>query len=100
MSEIGSLAYLAFAAGLLSVLSPCVLPLMPAYLSLISGITVEEMQEGHRDTVLRRRVMRACAGFVAGFSLVFVLLGVGLAVGSHAPFSEVGSAYLAQYQGE
>jgi cytochrome c-type biogenesis protein len=77
MSEIGSLAYLAFAAGLLSVLSPCVLPLMPAYLSLISGITVEEMQEGHRDTALRRRVMRACAGFVAGFSLVFVLLGVG-----------------------
>ena len=46
MDEIGSQAYLAFAAGLLSVLSPCVLPLLPAYLSLISGITVEEMQEG------------------------------------------------------
>ena len=77
MSELGSLSYLAFAAGLLSVLSPCVLPLMPAYLSLISGITVEEMQEGHRDAVLRRRVMLACTGFVAGFSAVFVLLGVG-----------------------
>ncbi len=37
---------LAFAAGLLSVLSPCVLPLLPAYLSLISGVSVEEMQEG------------------------------------------------------
>jgi len=77
MGELGSLSYLAFAAGLLSVLSPCVLPLMPAYLSLISGITVEEMQEGHRDALLRRRVMRACTGFVAGFSVVFVLLGVG-----------------------
>lgn len=45
MSEASPDFYLAFAAGLLSVLSPCVLPLLPAYLSLISGISVEEMQE-------------------------------------------------------
>ncbi len=77
MSELGSHAYLAFAAGLLSVLSPCVLPLMPAYLSLISGISVEEMQEGARDGILRRRVMLACLAFVSGFSVVFVALGVG-----------------------
>jgi len=77
MLELGSHAYLAFAAGLLSVLSPCVLPLMPAYLSLISGITVEEMRESHGESHLRRRVMRACVGFVSGFSLVFILLGVG-----------------------
>ena len=77
MSELGSHAYLAFAAGLLSVLSPCVLPLMPAYLSLISGISVEEMHDGARDAVLRRRVMLACLSFVSGFSVVFVLLGVG-----------------------
>jgi cytochrome c-type biogenesis protein len=76
MSELGSHAYLAFAAGLLSVLSPCVLPLMPAYLSLISGITVEQMREGTHDAVLRRRVMLSCVGFVAGFSLVFIVLGV------------------------
>ena len=63
---------LAFAAGLLSVLSPCVLPLMPAYLSLVSGLSVDELREGESDAVLRRRVMRACLGFVAGFSLVFV----------------------------
>jgi cytochrome c-type biogenesis protein len=67
---------LAFAAGLLSVLSPCVLPLLPAYLSLISGISVEEMQEGSTVGV-RARVMRACFGFVVGFSAVFVLMGVG-----------------------
>jgi cytochrome c-type biogenesis protein len=46
MTDLGSHIYLAFVAGLISVLSPCVLPLMPAYLSLISGISVEEMQEG------------------------------------------------------
>jgi cytochrome c-type biogenesis protein len=77
MADLSSHAYLAFAAGLLSVLSPCVLPLLPAYLSLISGISVEEMQAGTRDTLQRSRVMRACLGFVAGFSAVFILMGVG-----------------------
>ncbi len=70
-------AWLAFAAGLLSVLSPCVLPLLPAYLSLLSGISVEQLERGTADLVLRGRVMRACAGFVLGFSLVFILMGVG-----------------------
>jgi cytochrome c-type biogenesis protein len=76
----------AFAAGLLSVLSPCVMPLMPAYLSLISGISVEELREGEsgegaaRPEGLRRRVLLGCAGFVAGFSSVFVLLGASATV--------------------
>lgn len=74
---------LAFAAGLLSVLSPCVLPLLPAYLSLISGISVEEMQEGAGVADVRGRVMRACIGFVTGFSAVFVLLGVGAVAAGH-----------------
>ena len=71
----------AFAAGLLSVLSPCVMPLMPAYLSLISGISVDELQAGGDEggaqppAGLRRRVLLGCAGFIAGFSSVFVLLG-------------------------
>lgn len=79
----------AFGAGLVSVLSPCVMPLMPAYLSLISGLSVEEMRGGaveggegedpaeerRQRAALRRRVLVGCAGFVAGFSLVFVLLG-------------------------
>jgi len=77
MIDIGSHTYLAFAAGVLSVLSPCVLPLMPAYLSLISGISVEEMRESSDDSLMRRRVMLACFGFVTGFTLIFVLLGVG-----------------------
>jgi len=77
MTDLGSHSFLAFAAGLLSVLSPCVLPLMPAYLSLISGISVEEIREGSEDSLMRRRVLRACFGFIIGFSAVFVLLGVG-----------------------
>ncbi len=77
MSEGLSIASLgaAFGAGLISVLSPCVMPLMPAYLSLISGISVEELREGEGQPDLRRRVMLGCAGFVGGFSTVFVLLG-------------------------
>lgn len=79
MAEFSSVASIGtvFAAGLLSVFSPCVMPLMPAYLSLISGVSVEEMQEAveHGEPQLRRRVLLACLGFVAGFSTVFVLLG-------------------------
>jgi cytochrome c-type biogenesis protein len=65
----------AFAAGLISFLSPCVMPLMPAYLSLISGITVEEMREEGGGGKTRRRVLLGCGGFVAGFSTIFILLG-------------------------
>jgi cytochrome c-type biogenesis protein len=83
MTEFGSHTYLAFAAGLLSVLSPCVLPLMPAYLSLISGISVEEMRHGSNDRLMRRRVMLACFGFVCGFTTIFVLLGVGAVAAGH-----------------
>ncbi len=77
MPEFGSHIYLAFAAGLISVLSPCVLPLMPAYLSLISGISIEEMRQGASTTQVRRQVIRACLGFVVGFSAVFILMGAG-----------------------
>ena len=77
MTDLGSLTLLAFAAGLLSVLSPCVLPLLPAYLSLISGITVEELRERDEVASVRRRVMAGCVGFVTGFSLVFVVMGLG-----------------------
>ena len=83
MNELVSHAPLAFAAGLLSVFSPCVMPLMPAYLSLVSGLSVEEMQDGVHDRQLRSRVMRACLGFTAGFSVVFVLMGIGAVAIGH-----------------
>jgi cytochrome c-type biogenesis protein len=77
MTDLASQAPLAFLAGLISVFSPCVMPLMPAYLSLVSGVSVEEMEEGAHDAAVRARVMRACLGFVVGFSSIFILLGVG-----------------------
>jgi cytochrome c-type biogenesis protein len=60
---------LAFLAGLLSFISPCVLPLLPVYLSFISGVGVEQLA-GHR-----RRLLWTSILFVAGFTLVFVLMG-------------------------
>jgi cytochrome c-type biogenesis protein len=65
----------AFGAGLVSVLSPCVVPLLPAYLSLVSGVSVEELRRADDPAALRARIRRGSAGFVAGFSAVFVLLG-------------------------
>jgi cytochrome c-type biogenesis protein len=74
MTDVGYLA--ALLAGLLSFLSPCVLPLVPPYLCYLAGTTVEEMREESGATVAARRdVMIAAAAFVAGFSTVFVLMG-------------------------
>jgi cytochrome c-type biogenesis protein len=61
----------AFSAGVLSFLSPCVLPLVPSYLSFVTGMTLEDLQEG----VDRRTTMIHSLLFVAGFSAVFILLG-------------------------
>ena len=83
MSEFVSNIPLAFGAGLISVFSPCVMPLMPAYLSLISGVSVEEMEKGVGDSDLRRRVIRSCLGFIAGFSTVFILMGIGAVTVGH-----------------
>jgi cytochrome c-type biogenesis protein len=68
---VGVSVAVAFAAGLLSFLSPCVLPLIPSYVGYLTGMTVEEV-ERRRGTALLHAVW-----FVAGFSLVFVLLGAG-----------------------
>jgi cytochrome c-type biogenesis protein len=62
-----------FVAGLISFLSPCVLPLVPGYVSLISGVGVEQLKTSQGQ--LRRRVMLNSIGFILGFSVVFVTLG-------------------------
>jgi len=63
----------AFVAGLISFLSPCVLPLVPGYVSLISGAGVEELKV--QDNRLLRRVMLQSIMFILGFSVVFITLG-------------------------
>lgn len=62
---------IALSAGVLSFLSPCVLPLVPSYLSFVTGMTLEDLQGG----VERRQVMIHAALFVTGFTAIFMLLG-------------------------
>lgn len=66
---------IAFLAGLLSVVTPCVLPLVPGYLAAVSAVGVDEI--GQRGNA--RRVVRGSVPFIAGFTVVFVLLGAGAA---------------------
>ena len=65
----------AFAAGVASFASPCVLPLVPGYLSFLAGISYDEVARSVPDRAVSRRVLGAAAAFVAGFVLVFVALG-------------------------
>jgi cytochrome c-type biogenesis protein len=89
----------AFGAGILSFISPCVLPLIPGYLSYISGLSLDEMRGGSATAQtagvavaapphLRRRVLLSSAFFILGFSLVFIALG--------ASASAIGSFVMAQ----
>lgn len=64
---------ISFAAGLLSFLSPCIVPLIPSYVSFIGGVTVAELREGE---VRRVSVVIRTLFFVLGFTIVFVVLGV------------------------
>jgi len=65
---------IAFVAGIVSFLSPCVLPLVPGYVSMLSGASVEELKAGS-DASLVSRILRNSLAFILGFSLVFVALG-------------------------
>jgi cytochrome c-type biogenesis protein len=62
----------AFVAGLISFLSPCVLPLVPGYVSMLSGIRVEQLRRGEKS---RRSLLLSSFAFVMGFSVVFVAFG-------------------------
>ena len=68
-----------FGAGLLSFLSPCVLPLVPPYLAFIAGASLDELA-GSGYEAARRRVFLAALAFVAGFSSVFVAMGASASV--------------------
>ena len=63
----------AFAAGLLSFLSPCILPLIPAYFSFITGLSLDELTAGRQET--RKKVILSTLAYVAGFSFVFIMFG-------------------------
>jgi cytochrome c-type biogenesis protein len=80
---------LAFAAGVLSFLSPCVLPLVPSYITFITGISFEDLKEGTDRKRIRFLTISNSLAFIAGFSLIFIALG--------ASSSMIGG-FLLQYQ--
>jgi cytochrome c-type biogenesis protein len=88
----------AFGAGIVSFLSPCVLPLVPGYLSMVSGLSAAELNAGRSAGVPLGRLGRDIALFVAGFTVVFVALGaaasgIGHLLGAHKQaLSEVSGA--------
>ncbi|MDY0375030.1 MAG: cytochrome c biogenesis protein CcdA [Desulfobacterium sp.] len=63
----------AFMAGLLSFFSPCILPLIPAYFTFITGLSLDELSLDNRE--IRKKVMLSTLAYVSGFSFVFILLG-------------------------
>jgi cytochrome c-type biogenesis protein len=65
--------FVAFAAGVFSFLSPCVLPLIPSYLSFVSGVSLDEMKS--EQARLRLRVVLNSLAFIIGFSIVFISFG-------------------------
>ena len=71
--------YTAFAAGLISFLSPCVLPLVPGYISFISGVSFAEIRAQGDAAALpgkeKRKILNNSICFIMGFSIVFILLG-------------------------
>jgi cytochrome c-type biogenesis protein len=67
-------------AGLLSFVSPCVLPLVPPYLCFLAGVTLDELTGTEKIESPRLRVVGTAIAFVAGFSLVFVLLGASASI--------------------
>ncbi len=73
MNELEIGIFVAFLAGTLSFLSPCVLPLVPSYLSFVTGVGVEELEEG--GSRVRRVAFLHSLFFVIGFSLIFLALG-------------------------
>ena len=62
----------AFLAGLVSFLSPCVLPLVPGYISMLSGVGMEQLRSGE---VPSSRLLASALSFVTGLSVVFIMLG-------------------------
>jgi len=76
----------AVAAGLLSFLSPCVLPLFPSYLSFIAGVSFEELQGSVANARTRRAILWNSLCFIVGFSAVFIVLGAGATLMGQAVF--------------
>lgn len=67
--------WIAFTAGILSFASPCVLPLIPSYLTYVTGLSFKQLDDEHPSAKIRMTVLLHSLFFIIGFSVVFVLLG-------------------------
>lgn len=67
--------WIAFTAGLASFVSPCVLPLVPSFITYISGLSFQQVQQAHPGLRIRLTVLAHSLAFITGFSVVFVSLG-------------------------
>lgn len=65
----------AFVAGLIMFLAPCTLPLLPAYLGFISGVSLEDMKDPAKAASARRKIIMNGVFFILGFSVIFILFG-------------------------
>lgn len=66
--------WIAFSAGILSFFSPCILPLIPSYLSIITGLSIDDLKTLNKKVILLRVIWKTLF-FSLGFSLIFILLG-------------------------
>lgn len=84
MQQAANITYwIAFTAGVLSFVSPCVLPLIPSYLTYITGLSFKQLDDAHPTAKVRMTVLLHSICFIIGFSVIFVLLGAIAGVASH-----------------
>lgn len=88
----------AFGAGLLTFLSPCILPLVPSFIAYITGVSFTDLKDTHNAEVHRKTIVHTII-FILGFSVVFVLMGltataIGKALFQYQKFIRIGGGLL------
>jgi cytochrome c-type biogenesis protein len=93
--------WMAFSAGVISFVSPCVMPLVPSYISYISGLSFKQVQMAHPDLRVRLAILMHSIAFIVGFSTVFVGLGAlaGFASSTFQQFMQDGLIWIQRVGG-
>ena len=76
----------AFLAGVVSFVSPCVLPLVPSYVTFITGVSFDELTAGQQSARVRRLTIVHSLAFIVGFSIVFISLGATATATGQFPY--------------
>ena len=93
--------WMAFSAGVISFVSPCVMPLVPSYITYISGLSFKQVQQAHPDLRVRLAILMHSFAFIVGFSTVFVGLGAlaGFASSTFQQFMQDGLIWVQRIGG-